>query len=145
MCSSDLAEQFLIKFGAKENEEVNIVHNTIRIELGGNNVIGIDILKKALIAFDLHKYNAGIALLEDNGSAYVINWPIDSFGDNEFSHKGKKVSDSYVKLAKSLKKIEIENQRRIDDYLTVIKEREKNIKELQKELEDLKKELGIKK
>ena len=116
---------------------VSIVYETLKAVEGDENILGLDIVKRTLIALDLYKYDAAIAILSDKGDGYLINWPLDSFRDKKLVNKAKRVEEGYKKLMQKIKETKIKYNETVSSYRNVVVKKDKEIESLKTEVNGL--------
>ena len=90
----------------QDNQNLTILDRELIVKRGEENILGLDFLQHCLLAIDYFSRDAGLAIYDESGAQYAMNWPLESFKDPMLeavaSHKSRKhklLKKTYKKLA----------------------------------------------
>jgi len=129
----------LDKLQVKNNTNITLINDKITVIFGENNILGLDILQRSLLATDFSSYNAGIAIFNKNNSAYVLNWPLDEFKNHTARQKTNEISKNFKKLEQTILENRRKHKERVLEINDAIEDRIDMINQLARKIEQLEK------
>ena len=115
---------------ARDGESFLIMFRSTAVRKGEENVLGLNFLDESLMAFDFYFREVGLYFGSSSGDDYELNWPLNTFKDIDTAEKVNKTTERYHKLKQYYDKLIAAQQKEIENFETIVKERDEIIKKL---------------
>ena len=117
----------------KDNENLTMAGREITVKKGEENLLGLNFLENCLLAIDFFSNEAGLNIYNEDGTHYVLNWPLDTFKDMKLEEKANKLVKQHTELKKEYKEIMKTFDKEVSELKTVLKKKDKIVKGLKAE------------
>ena len=101
---------------------------------GEDNILGLSFLDQSLLAIDFYSYEAGMSVNLKSGGIFSVNWPLDSFKDNQLESRAADITQKHRRLKKQMKKLQTRSATKLSDLRKLAIKKDKTIAALQQRL-----------